>query len=174
MLFGFDHNMAGNQIGQRIALKRAGFLQEVSFKVAYCTYDTVYLRLNVYRIKEDFPSDNLLPAAVYLRVSREQIENRVYLNLRPYKLWLTEDMIVALELVRPLGKGTLLFRASWPGGGPSYELQQTPGPLDSQNTPLKGVPKVNIRKQKQPNNGSWTKSPGMGLGIETTLLQLPY
>jgi hypothetical protein len=173
MLEDYKYNLAGNQSGQLMAVKRPAFLQEMSFKVTHCTYDTLYFRLNVYRLKDGFPEENILPKPVYLRISREQTADRIYVNLRPYKLWLTEDVAVCLELVRSLGKGTLLLLANWPGGGPSYQLQQTPGPLDALNIIPKGMIDAKVREEKQPNNGPWLKFPNVGMGFEATLLELP-
>ncbi len=173
MLEDYKYNMAGNQSGQQIAVKRPAFLQELSFKVTHCTYDTLYFRLNVYRLKDGFPDENILPRPVYLQISREQTADRIYVNLRPYKLWLTEDVVVSPELVRSLGKGTLLLLANWPGGGPSYQIQQMLGPLDALNIIPKGLIDAKIRQEKQPNNGPWLKFPNVGLGFEATLLELP-
>jgi hypothetical protein len=52
----FTDNTPGNQIGQRIPLKRAGWLEAVSFHLAACSYDTLYLRLNVYALEAGFPT----------------------------------------------------------------------------------------------------------------------
>lgn len=174
MLEGFKYNMAGNQFGQRIAIGRAAWLQDISFKITHCTYDTVYLRVNVYRVgPDDFPGDNLLAAPLYVRVARAEIDDRVFVNLRPCKLWLTSDVIVSLELVRALGKGTLAFLAYWPGGGPSYHLEQTPGPLSEKSIAPKGTTEAHVAEVKQPNQGPWLKYPRVGVGIEAALLELP-
>lgn len=174
MLQDYTYNSAGNQAGQLIRVVRPAFLQEMSFKVTHCSYDTLYFRLNVYDVKEGYPGANILPRPIYLRLGREQaLEGRTYVNLRPYKLWLTEDVVLSLELVRPLGSGTLLLLANWPGGGPSYELQQTPGPLDALNIIPKGMMDAHVRIEKQPDNGPWLRLPGVGMGFEATLLELP-
>ena len=174
MLEGYKYNLAGNQFGQRIAIRRAAWLQDISFKVTHCTYDTVYLRLNVYQVgTDDFPGANLLAAPLYLRVGRAEIDDRIFVNMRPCKLWITTDVIVSLELVRTLGKGTLAFLANWPGGGPSYHLEQTPGPLSAKSIPPKGAMEVHVAEVKQPNQGPWTKYPRVGVGIEAVLLELP-
>ena len=174
MLEGFNYNMAGNQFGQRMAIGRAAWLQDISFKITHCTYDTVYLRVNVYQVgPDDFPGANLLAAPLYVRVARAEIDDRVFVNLRPYKLWLTADVIVSLELVRSLGKGTLAFMAYWPGGGPSYHLEQTPGPLSEKSIRPKGTMEAHVAEMKQPNQGPWLKYPRVGMGIEAALLELP-
>lgn len=169
---GFDANLAGNQFGQRIAIKRPAFLEEVAFGLTYCTYDTVYFRLNVYRLRDDFPAENLLPRPVYLRVSRAAAQQPVTVDLRAYSLWLTEDVVVALELVRPLGKGTLCF-ASTLLGGPVYELSQSPGPGTTLNTKPRFWAPLPTAQQAQPGNGPWVKHSGIGLCLAARVLQVP-
>lgn len=174
MLEAFKYNLAGNQFGQRMAVGHAAWLQDISFKITHCTYDTVYLRVNVYQVgPDDFPGANLLAAPVYVRVGRAETDDRVFVNLRPSKLWLTADVIVSLELVRSLGKGTLAFMANWPGGGPSYHLEQTPGPLSEKSIAPKGTTEAHVAEVKQPNQGPWLKYPRVGVGIEAALLELP-
>ena len=172
MLCDFKANMAGNQLGQRLAVRRPAFLEEASFSLPFCSYDTVYLRLNVYQVRDDFPGPNILPRPIYLRLSREQTASRIYVNLRPYKLYLTEDVIVAVELVRSLGKGTFCFYGA-PLSGPCYQLEQTPGPLDGKEVTPDGYLDVPVRSKRQPDNGPWLKYPGVGMGLDATLLELP-
>lgn len=168
----FAANMAGNQIGQRIMIKRPAFLEEVSFSITDCTYDTMAFRLNVYKLRRDYPAENILPAAIYFRVNRQQAQDRIHLNLRRQHLYLTEDVVVAVELVRSLGKGTLEFGCQLAGGGPFYKLEQTPGPTDAKNVIPKNAMSTIDMKRKQPD-GPWTKYPNIGLGIDATILELP-
>lgn len=168
----FAANMAGNQIGQRIVIKRPAFLEEVSFSITDCTYDTMAFRLNVYKLQRDYPAENILPAAIYFKVNRQQAKDRIHLNLRRYHLYLTQDVVVAVELVRSLEKGTLEFGCQLVGGGPFYKLEQTPGPTDAKNVIPKTAMNTIDMKRKQPD-GPWTKYPNIGLGIDATILELP-
>lgn len=169
---GFAANSAGNQIGQRIIIKRPAFLEEVSVGISDCTYDTVSFRLNVYRLQRDYPAENMLSEPIYFKVSREQMRNRLYLNLRRYRLYLTEDVVVAIELVRSLGKGELWFGQPLAGGGPFYKLEQTPGPGTALNVAPKNSTNTVDMKRNQPD-GPWTKYPNLGVGIDATVLELP-
>jgi hypothetical protein len=168
---GFPANMAGNQIGQVIAVKKPAFLEDISWHFFSCTYDTVYLRLNIYKLHNDYPAENLLPRSVYLKISRQQAQEEISLDLRPFHLYLTENVVVALELVRSLGTGELWFRQPLLGGGPHYRLEQTPGPGTVLNTV---PPSMDTHDQRQPQpGGPWIKFPKIGAGISATLLQLP-
>ncbi|WP_354584364.1 carboxypeptidase-like regulatory domain-containing protein [Hymenobacter sp. UYCo722] len=168
----FASNKAGNQIGQRITIKRPAFMDEVSFSITHCTYDTIAFRLNVYKLRRDYPAENILPAAIYFKVTKQQAKDRIHLNLRRQHLYLTEDVVVAVELVRALDKGTLEFGCQFAGGGPFYKLEQTPGPDDAKNVVPKNAMSTIDLKRKQPD-GPWTKYPNIGLGIDATIREIP-
>ena len=168
---GFPANMAGNQVGQLITVQKPAFLEDISLQLFSCTYDTVYFRLNVYKLREGYPAENILPRPIYLKISRQQAQERISLNLRPFHLYLTENVVVALELVRSLGSGELWFRQPLVGGGPHYRLEQTPGPATVLNTVPPSTDTHDLRRP-QPG-GPWIMFPSIGMGINATLLQLP-
>lgn len=169
---GFEANMAGNQIGQLIPIKKPAFLESVALRLFRCTYDTVYFRLNIYKLRHDYPAENILPRPVYWAVTREDVEGSVSLDLRPYHLYLTEDVVVALELLDSLDGGQLWFRQPLAGGGPYYLLKQTPGPGTAPNSVPTGWVDSHDLKVPQPG-GPWIKYPTIGVGINAVVLQQP-
>lgn len=169
---GFDNNMAGNQIGQLIRIEKPAFLERVALRLFHCTYDTAYFRLNIYKLRNDYPAENILPTSIYWPVSREEAHGSVSLDLRPYHLYLTEDVVVALELVDSLGPGELWFRQPLVGGGPHYRLEQTPGPHLETNVVPTGWVDSHDLKVPQPG-GPWVKYPHVGVGIKAIVLQQP-
>ena len=169
---GFEANMAGNQIGQLIPIKQPAFLESVALQLFRCTYDTVYFRLNIYRLRHDYPAENILPRPVYWAVTSEDVAGSVSLDLRRYHLYLTEDVVVALELLDSLDGGQLWFRQPLAGGGPSYRLEQTPGPGTAPNVVPNGWVDSHDLKVAQPG-GPWIKFPNIGVGINAVILQQP-
>lgn len=122
----FADNVLGNQVGQRIRSQYPAMLEQVSFKISSCTYDSLFYRLNVYPLGPDGRPDerrNLLPEAVYVRVAKAQTATRICMDLSRYQLWLAprQEVAVCLELVRNLGPGKLWFAATFPYGGPVFE-----------------------------------------------------
>jgi hypothetical protein len=165
----FTDNTPGNQIGQRIRLKRAGWLEAVSFHLAACSYDTLYLRLNVYALEADLPTKQLLREPVYIRLTKPHLTDRVSLDLRQYELWLTADVVVALELLRPLGPGTLTFSsARLPG--PCYYID-LPGDGHNHNIPPRGTHNTHEPWQQSADGSAWRKMTGVSVGINATVLQ---
>lgn len=168
-----DDNSPGNQVGAFIPVKRPSWLEAVSFHVAACSYDSLFLRVNVYALRAGFPAAALLPVPVYLRLARAQLRDRVVVDLRPYRLWLPADVVVALEIIRPLGPGTLCFSASRDQGGPLYIIDK-PGDGRHRNIPPRGTVNNRHEPQQLPGQGSeWRKWGYTGAGIEATLLQEP-
>ena len=122
----FPANVLGNQVGQRIRPKYPAMLEQVSFQIRRCSYDSLFYRLNVYPLGPDGRPDerrNLLPEAVYVRVANAQTAKRIHTDLSRYHLWLApgQEVAVCLELVRDLGPGLLLLAATFPYGGPAFE-----------------------------------------------------
>lgn len=142
----FDDNLLGNQIAQRIDVRRPSWLEEVSFHISRCSYDSLFSRINVLAIDSvtGLPGASLLPRPVlYARVRRGDIRESVRVDLRAFNLRLTRDVVVGLETVRDLGPGQLYFSARVLGG-----------PIFGRDGPL----------------GEWQKLSGFGVGIAATLL----
>jgi hypothetical protein len=141
---GFEANKLGKQLGQGMHLRRPALLEQVSFHVARCTYDSLFYRVNVYQVEKGQPTANLLPEPVYVRVRKDQIKDRLVVDLSQYNLMVHDDIVVALEMVRDLGPGALTLSGSLLGG-PIYFTEQS-------------------------TNG-WERFRGIGFGIDATVLE---
>ncbi len=142
----FDDNLLGNQFGQNISIQRPSWLEQVSFHVGKCTYDSLFFRINVFALDPatGLPGANLLPQPVYARVRKNEIKDRIIVDLRRFNLRLTDDVVVTLETIRDLGDGTLQISARMLGGP------------------------IFFREGAQ---GQWDRLPGFGLGIDATVLE---
>ena len=141
---GFRSNELGYQLAQGMHLRRPATLEEVSFHVARCSYDSLFYRINVYQVVNGMPAANLLPQPVYVRVRKGQIRDRVVADLRRFNLTVQGDIAVALEVVKNLGPGELLLSLS-ALHGPIYFFKHT-------------------------TNG-WEKKKGFGVGIDATVAE---
>lgn len=164
-----DYNEPGNQFGQGIHLTQPGWLEAVSFHVAACSYDSLFLRVQVYGLAQDFPAAPLLPRPVAVRLARASLANRVVLDLRPYRVWLSGDAVVALEIIRGQGPGTLTFSAARVPG-PLYVIDQ-PGSGANPNSPPRGTTRQPLLWQQSPTT-AWRKSDAFSIGIDATILQV--
>jgi len=148
---GLEGNSLGNQIGQLIRIKYPSMLEQVSFHINQCTYDSVFYRVNVYRMGPDGLPDeqrSVLPKAVYVRLAKAQTADRIQVDLSRYQLWLEPEQHVAvcLELVRDLGPGKLYLTAKMLGG-----------PVFGKN---------------RDKSEDWKKMGGVGAGIDATVTEI--
>lgn|GEM_PF-2357758 len=166
--FWADYNEPGNQVGQRLRLQRPGWLEAVSFSVAACSYDSLFLRVQVYGVAQEFPAAPLLTRPVAVRLARADLARRVVLDLRPYHVWLAGDAVVALEILRAQGPGTLAFSASRMPG-PSYEIDLA-GDSTNRNIPPRGASQRPVPWQQSATT-PWRKTDLFSIGISATILQ---
>ena len=105
---GFTSNELGNEIGTRININKVpAVIEKVKFRIAYSKFDTVFLRMNIYNVVDDEPSENLLKQNVFLTTTIKNGD--VEVDLSQYNISIDSDIIVTLELVKHLGKGGLMF-----------------------------------------------------------------
>ena len=141
---GFKLNKLGSQLAQGLHLRRPATLEQVSFHVAECTYDSLFYRINVYQVANGLPTASLLPEPVYVRVRKGETKQRFVADLRRFHLTVRGDIAVGLEMVKELGPGELRLSLSVLKG-PIYIVNQSAG--------------------------DWEKMRGFGLGIDATVVE---
>ena len=141
---GFGVNALGNQLAQGMHVRRPSTLEQVSFHVSRCTYDSLFYRLNVYQVVNGSPTANLLPEPEYVRVRKGQTQDRMVADLRRFNLTVQGNIAVGLEMVKDLGPGQLML---------SVGLLQGP-----------------LYVAKQATNG-WDRVLGFGVGIDATVTE---
>ncbi|GAA4032795.1 hypothetical protein GCM10022409_16350 [Hymenobacter glaciei] len=121
---GFAMNTLGKQLAQGIHVRRPSTLEQVSFHVSRCTYDSLFYRINVYQVVDGVPTANLLPEPVYVRVRKGQLKDRMVADLRRFNISVQGDIAVGLEMVKNLGPGQLMLGLSMLRG-PVYVARQS-------------------------------------------------
>ncbi len=107
---GFKDNLLGYELGVLMKVKKSAIPETLRTNVAYTTYDTLFYRVNVYRMKNKTEFENILEKPIYLEISNPREE--VILDLKPYKIYVEGDFLVSLEHVRDMGEGHLNFCTS--------------------------------------------------------------
>jgi uncharacterized membrane protein len=98
----------GAEIGRVFALpKKGAFLDEFAFYVSANNFDSTRVRVNVYKLKGNYPTDNLLQQPIYVDIKPQQT-GWITVDLRPYNLYATNDVAVAVEWVSYGQKGSFL------------------------------------------------------------------
>jgi hypothetical protein len=108
---GFVYNKLGHEIGSVFRNKNNPLtIDSVRLNFVKCSYDRVYLRLNVYTMDGD-EIENIFPKPYYISLTRDQILKNPTFDLSDYALMVKGDFLVSVELIKDLGERGLYFYA---------------------------------------------------------------
>ncbi len=120
---GFEDNRLGHEIGVAMRTNgQASFLEEIVLDIRQCQFDTVFYRVNVYAFENDRPAETLLYRPIYITLGKEDLKEKVFLDVSGHNIYAEGDFFVSLETVRNLGKGRLLFSAGFLKGNTFYRM----------------------------------------------------
>lgn len=108
---GFKDNSLGYECGILMNNKKTAHLKEVNINISHCTYDTVFYRLNIYKVhgKKDF--ENILLEPIYIKMPRKSLTDLIQIDLQSQNIVVDGDFLITLEHVKDLGAGYLYFCA---------------------------------------------------------------
>jgi len=110
---GFSENELGSELGIMISTKKHALIQDIVLNIAVCTYDSVFYRLNIYRVNNGSIEENILTRPVYISFSGYEADVDFTYDLSSYSIVFQGDVLVALELYKDLGEGKLLFNTEY-------------------------------------------------------------
>lgn len=106
---GFRENNPGYECGILLKIKKSAILRSVHLNVAETTYDTLFYRVNVYRMTGELAFENILSKPIYFKASRDQVAEKITIDLTEENIHVNGTTLVTLEHVRDLGEGHLYF-----------------------------------------------------------------
>ncbi len=109
MQAGFKDNKLGYELGLLLKVKKSAFLEKVDISIAVCTYDSIFYRLNIYRVRDKMEFENILQKPIYISLPKEKVKELISINLKPYNIVVEGDFLITLEHVKDLGPGNLFF-----------------------------------------------------------------
>lgn len=105
---GFKNNSLGSEVGIKIKIKhKPTYIDSFNFFITSSKYDSLFFRLNIYSIKNNMPSQNLLSKNIYFSTNIKK--GKVSIDLSKYNIIIYQDVIITIEYVKELGKGGLNF-----------------------------------------------------------------
>jgi hypothetical protein len=110
---GFGSNDLGCELGIKIHVRGQVKLKDINLNVAVCTYDSVTYRLNIYQSDNKIDYKNILTVPIYISFSKDKINNVITFDLWKYSIIVEGNVIIALELYKDLGEGSLLFHTEY-------------------------------------------------------------
>ena len=110
---GFTVNRLGHEIGTLFEREDSSLLilDSVQLNFVSCTYDSVFIRLNVYDVRGD-EIKNILPENIFIHLSRKKALAKPIIDLTRYQLIVGKKYLISIELVKDLGELGLKFYAS--------------------------------------------------------------
>jgi hypothetical protein len=105
----FTDSITGKEVGLLIRNGNRVFLKEVNLNIIVCTFDSIFYRINIYKVHNDMQFENILPNPVYVSSSSEEARRRITIDLRHLYLALDGDFLVTFENVKDLGAGRICF-----------------------------------------------------------------
>ncbi|WP_419212074.1 carboxypeptidase-like regulatory domain-containing protein [Maribacter sp. X9] len=110
---GFSYDQLGAEMGVKINIrKNPTFVDAFNFNISYNRLSTKSsFRVNFYSIENNKPKENILTENILVSIEPKQV-GKVTVDLKPYDIVLTNDVIVALEWIETDGqnnKGEAIF-----------------------------------------------------------------
>jgi len=108
---GFKDNILGYECGILMKNKKTAFLKTVNINISYCSYDTIFYRLNVYKAHGELDFENILREPIYFKMPKELAKDGIQIDLQSKNIVVEGNFLITLEHVKNLGEGSLNFCA---------------------------------------------------------------
>ncbi len=111
IIAGFKDNLLGYEMGIMMKVKKSARIKSVNLNLSVCAYDSLFYRLNIYKVTGPLMFENILESPIYLNLAKDEVKETVRVNLEKYNLVMEGDFLVTIEHVKDLGNGRLYFCA---------------------------------------------------------------
>jgi hypothetical protein len=92
----FDQEQLGHEVGILVKLKgKRSKIRDFSFFIENLCDDTLLFRVNIYKLKDSLPDENILRESVFVETTQKR--GLVTVNLEKYNIFLNEDFVISLE-----------------------------------------------------------------------------
>lgn len=119
---GWKSDDLGSELGTIINLKKdvVYFVKNVQVNIAWCKYDSILFRLNIYDFRNGKPTELLQSLPVYLQIKKDQ--RYLYVDLEKFNITVENDFLIALEWLDDLPdkSQSLMFCAGLFGASTCY------------------------------------------------------
>ena len=109
---GFENNLPGYECGIIIHQKKKAFIKKVNLNISTCSYDTIFYRVNIYKVSGDMNFTNILKNPIYINLPKELINDEIQIDLQNQNIIVEGDFLITLEHIKYLGQGKLNFCSS--------------------------------------------------------------
>lgn len=97
--FGVGSSGVGSQAGVVIPIKHPDTnIESLSFFIIQNSFKHLVLRLNIYKMEDNKPGNNILKENIYIKIENMQTGKMVF-DLTKYNLYVSKNVLVALEWI---------------------------------------------------------------------------
>lgn len=97
----------GSEVGRKFRAKKPAFLEKFRFYIAQNNFDTLRFRINIYKLKNGKPAENILQENIIVEIVQHQ-KGWVAVDLSAYQIQVSDAFAVSAEWVYASNKGTQL------------------------------------------------------------------
>lgn len=112
---GFKDNFLGYEMGILMKVKKSAVVKKVNLNISACSFDTIFYRLNIYKVTGDNSFENILNKPIYINIPKDKIKEKIEIDLQPYNIVVDGDFLVTIEHIKNMGDGYLYFCAGLAG-----------------------------------------------------------
>ena len=105
----FGENELGNELGALIEIKKPSRLLSFHGTINKSDFDSLFFRLNLYT-KDGFENYiSVLDENIFVNLKPETKLTEIEVDLRPYEIYVDDDILVSMEQISELGDGVVQF-----------------------------------------------------------------
>jgi hypothetical protein len=102
----------GYEGGVYLKIKKSAKLNKINLNIIYCTYDTIFYRINIYKVIGKMDFQNILVKPIYVNLPKDKIKDNVSIDISKENIIVNGDCLVTIEHVKKLSKGAIYFSAA--------------------------------------------------------------
>jgi len=117
---GFGNSPLGHEIGTLMKIKSSpSFIEDIKFNISICDFDSIFFRLNIYKLDINGEPECVLKQPIYIQASKNDIKEDFTIDMKKYNIKVETDFIITIEFVKTLGVGAFYLKANLVGS-PTY------------------------------------------------------
>ena len=109
LLLGIVNNELGYEGGALMDIKKSATLETVHINVASCTFDSVFFRLNIYKVIGKMKFENILQQPIYFNLKKTDINEAITIDLKSKNINVDGPCLITIENIKNLGSGSLMI-----------------------------------------------------------------
>jgi hypothetical protein len=118
LVFSLRNKGLGCELGTILKVKKTALLEKLYLNIGYCSYDTVFYRINLYKVISKNNFEPILSKPMYNKLLKSEKPEVICIDLSNENICLYGNTLITLEFFKGLGEGQIDIAINI--GGKSY------------------------------------------------------